>query len=122
MAAEYTRWLNATNTLTNTAQPALMDELTKRLLELEYPPLTYLEAINRTAAASTSQATVRGTSLLGNAAATTTDRPGECTDLQGKRGQDLVDQINKSAWGELTKWVTETTKLEGVVGVICQKR
>jgi hypothetical protein len=122
LTAEYTRWLSATSTMTNTAHPALMDELTKRLVDLEYPPLTYLEAINRTAAANTSQATVRGTSLLGSAATTTADLPRECTDLLGKRGQDLVDQINKSAWGELTKLVTETAKLESVVGVICAKR
>jgi hypothetical protein len=122
LAAEYTRWLNATGTLTNTAQPALIDEVTKRLLDLEYPPLTYLEAINRTAAASTNQTTVRGTGLLGSAAATTSDLPSECTDLRGKRGQDLRDQLNKSAWGELTSLVTDTAKLDGVVEVICRKR
>jgi hypothetical protein len=121
LALEYTRWLSATNTMTNTVNPALMDELTKRLLDLEYPPLTYLEAINRTAAASTNQATVRGTSLLGSAAGTTDGLPSECTDLRGKRGQDLRDQINKSAWSELTNLVTDIAKLEGVVAVVCRK-
>ena len=122
LSTDYTRWLSATNTITNTVHPALVDELTKRLLDLEYPPQTYLEAINRTATTSTSPATLRGTSLLGSAADTTGEQPSECTDLRGKLGQDLRDQLNKSVWSELTNLVTDTTKLESVVEVICQKR
>jgi len=33
LSAEYTRWLSSTNTMTNTVNPALMEELTKRLTE-----------------------------------------------------------------------------------------
>lgn len=122
LVAEYTRWISATNAITNTANLALMDELTKRLIDLEYPPLTYLEAISRTGAASNYQTTVRGTSLLGSGSGTTDGLPSECTDLRGKRGQDMIDQINKSQWADLTTLVTDTVRLEGIVEVVCKKR
>ena len=122
LTTDYTRWLSATNTITNTVHPALVDELTKRLLDLEYPPQTYLEALNRTATTTTAPTTVKGTSLLGSAARSTSEQPNECTDLRGKFGQDLRAQLNKSVWSELTKLVTDTAKLESVVEVICQKR
>ena len=122
LTAEYMRWISATNAITSTTDLVLIDELTKRLVDLEYPPLTYLESISRISGASSNPSTVRGTSLLGSSMLTTGGLPSECTDLRGKGGQDLIDQVNKSQWADLTTLVTDTVRLEGIVEVVCKKR
>lgn len=119
ITAEYTRWITATTVITDTAALPLINEITKRLIELEYPPLTYMEALNKTSTTTNTQAFIRGTDLLGSGAQTTASA--DCTDLRGKRGEALLTQLNKTAWQALTGIVTDTTKLKAIVDeVLCK--
>lgn len=120
LQAEYTQWLSATTALTNTTTFTLANDITRRLLDLHYPPATYLTTLNQASAATNPPQYIRGTGLLGSGAATTTRA--DCDDLAGKRGEALQAQLEKTQWSTLPAIITDTAKLKTIVDeVLCQE-
>ena len=120
LQAEYTQWLSATTAITNTTTFTLANEITRRLLDLHYPPAAYLTTLTQASATTTPTQYIRGTGLLGSGAATTTSA--DCADLRGKRGAALQDQLEKTQWQALPAIITDTAKLKTIVDeVLCQE-
>ena len=118
--AEYTRWLSATMAITNTNTFTLANEITKRLLDLHYPPAAYMETLKQASGATNTAQYIRGTALLGSGAETTANA--DCDDLRGKRDAALEDQLGKTQWQALPTIITDTAKLKRIVDeVLCKE-
>lgn len=97
----------------------LANEITRRLLDLHYPPAAYIEALSKASVTTNTAPYIRGTSLLGSGAESAASA--DCDDLRGKRGETLKGQLEKTEWQALTSIITDTAKLKTIVDeVLCK--
>lgn len=120
LPAEYNAWLNATQALTNSTSMPLYDELTKRMLELEYPTTIKSGALISTAPPTSNAVKANYGSFLSTGTSGADRTSSDCIDLKGKQGAALKTELRSTQWVTLTAIITDEAKLEEIVQkVLC---
>lgn len=122
-SGEFTKWISATNTITNPIALSFLDEMMKRMIDLEYSPTTLSKPINSVSTTDTklqggtvlyAQLLENGCNLLGNY---WDDKP-----LSTDEVLIFEDKVRRAEFTELLKVETDPEKLRQILRILCQRQ